>query len=485
MPNARVTSGELAWRLAPVGVALGSLALGVVALGHRSLSTDEAASAAAAQGSLGTVLSRIVHDDPGQAGELLLLKLARDVRGQRAGAAAAVRDRRRARGRAARRPRDDAARAGRRARRGARVRRERRRVEASREARPYALGLLGVVLATLLFVFALERGGGWRWIPYAVVAAALPLTHPLAASVLAAHGAALIALRERPDLRRAGIALARRDGGRGRAARLDGRRPLRRPRRRRHARSRPTRPRARPSDRLESRAPVAAASPASSSCSGCRGARSGRWRGVLVAALIAAPLVALLLAALALPVFTGALVLCAPGLALAAGAAAPLLSPARGLVWAGVALLLVSSAVTAAIRLTTPPRRGLARARGGREARPRRQRDGRRRAASARGPSFAYYAPYLPRDRPGRGDGRLGRGRRRHAGRCDRRGASRRAHPDATRCCASSATATACGCSTGCGREPSRGQSSPTRNELGGRRPGDVPTQAASRRPPG
>ena len=80
-------------------------------------------------------------------------------------------------------------------------------IEASREARPYALGLLGVVLATLLFVFALERGGGWRWIPYAVIAAALPLTHPLAASVLAAHGAALIALRERPDLRRAGIAL--------------------------------------------------------------------------------------------------------------------------------------------------------------------------------------------------------------------------------------------------------------------------------------
>ena len=43
--------------------------------------------------------------------------------------------------------------------------------------------------------------------------------------------------------------------------------------------------------------------------------------------------------------FTGALVLCAPGIALAAGAAAPLLAPARGLVWAGLALLLVSSAV--------------------------------------------------------------------------------------------------------------------------------------------
>ena len=127
-------------------------------------------------------------------------------------------------------------------------------IEASREARPYALGLLGVVLATLLFVFALERGGGWRWIPYAVVAAVLPLTHPLAASVLAAHGAALIALRERPDLRRGGHRARRRDGGRGRAARLDGRRSLRRTRWRRDARPRPTGPRARPSDRRESRA---------------------------------------------------------------------------------------------------------------------------------------------------------------------------------------------------------------------------------------
>ena len=80
-------------------------------------------------------------------------------------------------------------------------------VEASREARPYALGLLGIVVATLLFVFALERGGGWRWVAYAVAAALLPLTHPLAASVLAAHGAALIARRDRADLRRAGVAL--------------------------------------------------------------------------------------------------------------------------------------------------------------------------------------------------------------------------------------------------------------------------------------
>ena len=388
------TSGKLAWRLAPVAVALGSLALGVVALGHRSLTVDEAASAATAQGSLGTVVSRIVHDDPGQAGELLLLKLARTigdselllrlpsavavalaagllvvlgtmllerVGGLVAGLAFAV---------------------------NAGV------IEASREARPYALGLLGVVLATLLFVLALERGGGWRWIPYAVVAAVLPLTHPLAASVLAAHGAALIALRERPDLRRAGIALVagtvvagalliwmavdRFDAPDG-AGTLD-------------------------LGRLSSGlihpvgvnpVLVIAAAAGLYALFGLPGARSRRWRGVLVAALIAAPLIALLFAGLALPVFTGALVLCAPGVALAAGAAAPLLAPVRGLVWTGIALLLVSSAVATADRLRQPPDQdwralvaAVKRVRGGNETVvvvPSRARA-----------VVAYYAPYLP-----------------------------------------------------------------------------------------
>ena len=128
---------------------------------------------------------------------------------------------------------------------------------------------------------------------------------------------------------------------------------------------------------------------------GLPGARSGRWRGVLVAALIAAPLVALLFAALALPVFTGALVLCAPGVALAAGAAAPLLAPVRGLVWAGVALLLVSSAVATADRLREPPDEdwraltaAVKRVRGGNETVV---------VVPARARAVvAYYAPYLP-----------------------------------------------------------------------------------------
>ena len=241
-PSATAT---FAWRLAPVGVALLSLALGAVALGHRSLTVDEAASAAAAQGSLGTVLSRIVHDDPGQVGGLLLLKLSRTigdselalrlpsaiavalaagllvllgtmllerVGGLVAGLAFAV---------------------------NAGV------IEASREARPYALGLLGVVLATLLFVFALERGGGWRWIPYAVIAAD-PAAHPPARR-LRARGAR----RGSDRAARAAGSPARRhrarpgDGGRRSSARLDGRRPLRRARRRRNTRPRRPRPRTR------------------------------------------------------------------------------------------------------------------------------------------------------------------------------------------------------------------------------------------------
>ena len=246
----------VAWAFAPVAVALGSLALGAVALGHRSLSTDEAASLAQARGSLGTVLSRVVHDDPGQAGNLLLLKLASTVGDDERAIRAPVGDRRRAgapgllvvlgtmlfgrlEGVVA----------------GIAMAANTGVIEASREARPAASALLGVVVVTLLFVFALERGGGWRWVAYAIAAAALPLTHPLAASVLAAHGAALLARRDREDLRRAGIALLTGTAVAGLAPRLDGGRPLRRRGRDRRARSRAPRPGPRACDRLESDPP--------------------------------------------------------------------------------------------------------------------------------------------------------------------------------------------------------------------------------------
>ena len=167
-----------------------------------------------------------------------------------------------------------------------------------------------------------------------VTAALLPLTHPLAASVLAAHGAALIANRGRRDVRHAGIALLagtivaalllawmaadRFDAPDG-AGTLDlarlGRGLL-------HA---------------VGWNPIlcAAAVVGPIILLGAFGPTVTRWQGVLVAGLIGAPIVATLLAAIVLPIFPGALVLCAPGIALAVGAVAPLLSPTRGLVWAG------------------------------------------------------------------------------------------------------------------------------------------------------
>jgi len=382
---------SLAWWLAPVGVTLVSMALGAVALGHRSLSTDEAASAAQADAPLRTVVSRIVHDDPGQAGGLLLLKLASTVGNDeltlRAPSAIAV-----------------ALAAGLLVVLGTLIlgrggglvagiafALDAGVVEASREARPYALGLLGIVVATLLLVVALERGGGWRWIPYAIAAAALPLTHPLAASVLAAHGAALIVTRA--DLRRAGFALltgtivaglvlawmaADRAGAAAGAGALDlGRlgRGL--------ARGVGWNP-----------VLVVAAIAGLYVLFRPHGG-AGRRHGVLVAALIAAPVVGTLLAAVALPVHAGALVLCAPGVALAAGAAAALLTPVRGLLWTGLGLLLVSSAVTIAVRLESGPAEdwqalaaAVKRVRGVHETVvvvPSRSRA-----------AFAYYAPYVP-----------------------------------------------------------------------------------------
>ena len=397
------TPAALAWRLAPVGVALGSLCLGAAALGRRPLTTAEAVSVAQAHGSLGSVLSTIVHDDPGQAGGLLLLKLAatvgadeRTIRAPSAIAAALAAGLLvvlgtillgRVGGVVA----------------GIALAANAGVVEASREAIPYALGLLGIVVATLLFVFALERGGGWRWIPYAAAAAVLPLTHPLAASVLAAHGVALVALRDRPDLRRAGVALIAGIAVAGlllawmAADRFDA----------------PDGAGALDLERLGGGLghaigwnPVLVFA----AIAGLIALFMGRvtvpcpWCGALVAGLIVAPVVATLLAAIALPVYVGALVLCAPGIALAAGATAALLGTVRGLVWAGLAVLLVASAATIAVRLSAPVDedwRALAaavkRVRGPRETVvvvPERSRA-----------AFAYYAPYVPVIRFARGEG--------------------------------------------------------------------------------
>ena len=174
------------------------------------------------------------------------------------------------------------------------------------------------------------------------------------------------------------------------------------------------------------------------------------WVGVLVAALIAAPVAATSLAAVALPVHAGALVLCAPGVALAAGAVALLLSPTRGLV--------VGRRRRAAVRVGDHDhraadgagRRGLARPRGRGEAREGPERDGRRPTRRlTRGARLLRAGPLDHAVRPGRRS--LDRRRR---GRC--RGAIEASAPAvptrAMRCSGSSATATGSGCSTGFGR---------------------------------
>ncbi len=343
----------LSWRLAPVAVALLSLAVGAVGLGRRSLSSDEATSIAQADGPLRAVLSRIVHHDPGEAGGLLLVKLAstvgRDAFTLRAPSVIALALAAglmvvlgtlllgRVAGFVA----------------GLALALHAGAAEASWEVRPYALGMLGVVVATLLLVVALEHGGRTRWLAYGIAAVALPLAHPLAAAALLAHAAALVVRRDRVDVRLAGAALVvglavtglllgwmalDRHGDRTTAPALDLERLGR-------ALAQPL--------GWNPFLVVAAVAGLVALFVVAQPARI--WGGVLVAGLIAAPVVGLLLAAVALPVHTGALVLCSPGLALAAGAATSFVTSDQRMLTGALAVLVASSAVAIVVRLTEPP----------------------------------------------------------------------------------------------------------------------------------
>lgn len=389
--------------LAPLAVALCSLALGVVALGHRSLSAAEASLLDRADVAPGDLLSRIVHHDPGQAASLVLARvgstlghgeaflrlpsavlvavatglavvLGTMLLGRMGGLLTGI------------------AFAG-----NAGV------VEASRESGGYAPGLLGVVGATVLLVWGVQRGGTWRWCAYAVCAALLPLTHPLAASVLLAHAAALASVRDRSELRRAGVALLvalvaagallawmtadRRDAVAG-APDLS---PERVGRGLWHAAG---------SNPLL----VVAAIAGLVALLGAARVASGLFPGVLAAGLVVAPILATLVAATLMPVFTGALVLVAPGLALAAGASVLLLPDDAGLAWAAVAALAFACAVTIALRLAAEPAedwRALA------AAVERVRRDDETVVVVPEGArtAFAYYAPNVEVIRFARNDG--------------------------------------------------------------------------------
>jgi mannosyltransferase len=375
----------------------------VATIGRRSLSTDEAAALAQAQRPLRNVLHAAVQDDPGQGGYLLLLKLvARAGTGEatiRIASAVAValaaallvvlgtRLLGRLGGVAA----------------GVLLGANAGVVDVAREARPYALGVLGIVAATLAFVSALQRGGTWRWLCFGVLAIVLPLTHPLAASALLAYVAVLAA---HPDHRKRARSLvtAALVGGAAcallawmAADRLDA----------------PTGPGTLDPSSLAHGAFRAfgwsplllAATAAGLGALFCGRTRAAaRWQHVLVAGLVTAPVVACLLAATVMPVFTvSALTLCAPGIALAAAASLDLLPSRETLLVALVVVTLLAAGILG-VRATTAPAqdwRALARAvkrvQGPRETvvvLPARSRA-----------VLAYYAPYVTTSTRARGSG--------------------------------------------------------------------------------
>ena len=78
----------------------------------------------------------------------------------------------------------------------------------SRTVGPLALALAAMLLSSALFARAVERGNASWWAVYAVSAALLPLTHPIAASALVAQIAALVVARREVELRLAVPAVA-------------------------------------------------------------------------------------------------------------------------------------------------------------------------------------------------------------------------------------------------------------------------------------
>jgi mannosyltransferase len=330
------------WPLAVAGAAFVAACLGAILLGRKSLSMDEADAVSVAKSSLGDLLDHITHDAPGRAVELLLLHpvarsndaewavrtpsvvalvlavvlvypLGARLFGRVAGLTSAL---------------ALATCAG--------------AVAAAQQAQPYALAVLGMILSSLLLVRALARGSAGRWTAYALSAAMLPLLHPAAAAALGAQALAAV-VEARSRLRRlAGVAVAvavalplvvatvldRRDA-------VDG---------------------ASQPDLLDVAAGVGRGVGWNfvflvAGAAGVGLVAAGRvpgaelWQAVLAGGLALAPVLALLVAALALPVYPDhVLVLAVPGLALGVGALVAALPPR----WATVA----AAALTAAAGVT-------------------------------------------------------------------------------------------------------------------------------------
>ena len=188
-------------RVLPYAGPVLALALGAIALGRRALDVDEAAAVAAASGSFSDVVERALSDDPARAGYLALLqpvvawnddalwvrvpsvlagvvaaiaayRLGRRLAGRHAGAAASLL-----------------------------LASSLGVVLLTRSVGPLPLALAAMLVSSALFARAVDRGNIAWWAAYAVSAALLPLTHPIAASALAAQLAALALARHRVDLR--------------------------------------------------------------------------------------------------------------------------------------------------------------------------------------------------------------------------------------------------------------------------------------------
>jgi mannosyltransferase len=378
-----------------------ALVMGVALLGRRSLDVDEATAVAAAQGSFSQVVERALTDDPARAGYLTLLqpivawndaeewvrlpsvlaavvaaiavyRLGRRLAGRHAGATASI---------------VLATSVG--------------VVGISRAVEPLALALAAMLVSSALFARAVERGGVIWWAVYAVSAALLPLTHPVAASALVAQLAALAVARREVDLRLAlpATAVAIVESGLfltaaaiDRADAEDGAGPLEL------------------GDlgvglgRGLGWSAIAAALAVWGVVVLARrsSAGAGRWRPVLVAGLGLAPVAACLVAGVALPVYPReALTVCAGGVALGAGVGLVAV-PGRWLrLGAGAALTAAAVAALVVGAVREPPEdwraaadlvRGQTTPRDTVVVLPERARA-----------ALAYYAPELPIRRVGRG----------------------------------------------------------------------------------
>jgi mannosyltransferase len=380
-----------------------AVVLGAVALGRRSLDVGEAAAVAAAQGSFSDVVERALSDDPARAGYLALLqpvvawndtehwvrlpsvaasvvaaiavyRLGRRVAGRHAGAAASIL-----------------------------LATSLGVVLLSRTVGPLALALAAMLVSSALFARAVEQGSVLWWAVYAVSAALLPLTHPIAAAALGAQILALVAARREVNLRLAvpAIGVATLEcafflaaAAIDRANAVDGAGPLEL------------------DDigvgvgRAVGWSPVVAGVAVWGAIVLFRRAEPARglWKPVLVGGLAVVPLVTVLLAGIALPVYPRtALTVAAGGVCLAAGIGlVSIRDRALSLVSIGaVAVVAVAALATAATGETREDWRAAGRIVQAKTT----ARDtvvvlpARARAA------FAYYAPEIRTSLVGRGEG--------------------------------------------------------------------------------